>query len=261
MSYKKNVNLENSKVFLLGAGQIGSKILDYFNEFDSQVVVVDKKRPENLLDKNFFYEFDLAQVNKIAELFDELIKKHDCPEILINSSYPKNNNWANCDFENSTTEDFLENLNFHLGSFSISSKIICDEMKKNDLKGSVVLLNSIYGLVAQDENLYVKENINMSFPYPVIKSGIGGLTQQLSSYYGKYGIRVNSICSGGIQGKVSGADEKMNTSFANKYITKVPLGRMATSDDIANMACFLSSKASSYITGQNIAVDGGYTAK
>jgi NAD(P)-dependent dehydrogenase (short-subunit alcohol dehydrogenase family) len=132
-------------------------------------------------------------------------------------------------------------------------------MKSADVSGSVVLLNSIYGIVAQDEELYAEEKINMSVPYPVIKSGIGGLTRQLSSYYGKYGIRINSICSGGIKGKVSGSEADMDNSFAEKYLKKVPLRRMATTDDIANMVCFLGSDASSYITGQNIPVDGGYS--
>ena len=70
-------------------------------------------------------------------------------------------------------------------------------------------------------------------PYPVIKSGIGGLTRQLSSYYGKYGIRINSICSGGIKGKVSGSEADMDNSFM-RNTKKVPLRRMATTDDIAN---------------------------
>lgn len=259
MSFKVNTSLDGKKVILLGAGQIGAKVLDYINEFDTEVLIIDIDKPGNIKEDNQFEHFDCTKLDKIASTFENVILEFGVPDLFINASYPKNSNWANCDFDNQNSLDTIENINFHLGSYTVLSKIICEKMKSADVSGSVVLLNSIYGIVAQNEELYAEEKINMSVPYPVIKSGIGGLTRQLSSYYGKYGIRINSICSGGIKGKVSGSEADMDNSFAEKYLKKVPLRRMATTDDIANMVCFLGSDASSYITGQNIPVDGGYS--
>ena len=259
MSFKENISLDDKKVILLGAGQIGSKVLDYINEFDTKVLIIDVKNPKNIKEGNQFKHFDCTKLDKIATAFENVISEFGVPDLFINASYPKNSNWANCDFNNQNSLDIIENINFHLGSYTVLSKIICEKMKSVDTKGSVVLLNSIYGIVAQDEELYTDEKINMSMPYPIIKSGVSGLTRQLSSYYGKYGIRINSICSGGIRGNVSGTEEDMDNSFAEKYLKKVPLRRMATTDDVANMVCFLGSDASSYVTGQNIPVDGGYS--
>lgn len=259
MSFKKNISLDNKKVILLGAGQIGSKVLDYTNEFDTEILVIDLEKPDNIQEGNHFKQFDCTKLDKITEEFEGLFSTFGVPDLFINASYPKNSNWANCDFDNLNTQDIIENINFHLGSYSLIAKNLCDKMKSEKVRGSVVLLNSVYGVVAQDQSLYENEKINMSMPYPVIKSGISGLVRQLSSYYGKFGVRINSICSGGIKGKVSGSKEDMDISFAEKYLEKVPLRRMATVDDIANMVCFLGSDASSYITGQNIPVDGGYS--
>ena len=81
----------------------------------------------------------------------------------------------------------------------------------------------------------------------------------MASYYGKFNIRVNSICPGGIMDKNSKKLEK-NKSFVNAYINKVPLKRFGLPQDVALLSSFLSSDASSYITGQNIPLDGGWTS-
>ena len=74
-----------------------------------------------------------------------MILEFGVPDLFINASYPKNSNWANCDFDNQNSLDTIENINFHLGSYTVLSKIICEKMKSADVSGSVVLLNSIYG--------------------------------------------------------------------------------------------------------------------
>ena len=90
--------------------------------------------------------------------------------------------------------------------------------------------------------------------YSVIKGGINTLTKQMSSYYGKYKIRVNCICAGGIYNKQS-------KKFVNRYKSKTSLGRMANAEDVAYSSIFLASDASSYITGSLFMLDGGWTTK
>ena len=95
----------------------------------------------------------------------------------------------------------------------------------------------------------MKENMS----YSIIKGGITNLTKQMASYYGKNGIRINTLCPGGIK------DSNQDPKFVNLYDNKVPLGRMGRPSEVANTALFLASEASSYITGATIVVDGGWS--
>ena len=101
----------------------------------------------------------------------------------------------------------------------------------------------------------MKENM----PYSMIKGGLVNLARQLASYYGRYGIRVNNICSGGISGHVAGKSNFQNKQFIKNYENKVPLKRLGDPGEVANIITFIASEASSYITGSNVLVDGGWT--
>ena len=81
----------------------------------------------------------------------------------------------------------------------------------------------------------------------------------MASYYGKYGIRVNTISPGGLLGHVKGK-KKQDKKFIQNYADKVPLGRLGNAKEIAYSAIFLASDAASYITGSNLIIDGGWTA-
>jgi NAD(P)-dependent dehydrogenase (short-subunit alcohol dehydrogenase family) len=95
--------------------------------------------------------------------------------------------------------------------------------------------------------------MTMPAAYAAIKGGIVNFTRYLSSYFGKNNIRVNAVSPGGVF-------NNQPNQFVENYIRKVPLQRMAKPDDISPAVVFLLSDDSSYITGQNIAIDGGWTA-
>ena len=88
-----------------------------------------------------------------------------------------------------------------------------------------------------------------------------GFSKNLASNYGEFGIRSNTIISGGIEGKIAGSKNKQNISFIKNYKSKTLLNRMTLPEDISSAAYFLSMDESSYITGTEIYVDGGYSAK
>ena len=139
------------------------------------------------------------------------------------------------------------------------AKIIADHMKKNKIHGSIIQLSSIYGLVAQDDNLYKNTNISENMTYGIIKSSVIHFTKQLASHYGKNNIRVNNIVVGGVSGHIKGSKLKQDLNFLKKFKNKVPLRRMANPVEIVPGVVFLASSASSYITGSSIVIDGGYT--
>ena len=95
--------------------------------------------------------------------------------------------------------------------------------------------------------------MNSPAVYSAAKSALIGLTRYLATYLGEYNIRANSISPGGVK-------SNQNNNFINNYSKKVPLKRMGDKREIINCILFLSSEKSSYINGQNIIIDGGYTA-
>ena len=134
------------------------------------------------------------------------------------------------------------------------------DMVKSKIKGSIINLNSIYGLLGQDLKIYEKTAMKENMTYSIIKGGITNLTRQMASYYGRHKIRVNTISLGGITGPVAEKSNSQNPIFINQYNKKVPLGRLGEPSEAASAVLFLASDAASYITGATLMVDGGWTA-
>ena len=124
--------------------------------------------------------------------------------------------------------------------------------------GSIVQTASIYGVRGPDPRLYEGSEyrgqpINTPPVYSASKAGVIGLTKHLATYWADRGVRVNTLTPGGVE---SGQNE----TFQARYGARVPLGRMARPDEMVGALLFLASDAASYVTGQNIIVDGGLSA-
>ena len=133
-------------------------------------------------------------------------------------------------------------------------------MKQKKISGSVVLLNSIYGFLAQNLSVYKNTKMKENMNYSIIKGGILNFSKQLASFYGPSGIRINSVCSGGVNGHVKGVKKSQDKKFVSNYKKNCPLGRLAMAREIAESTLFLASDASSYITGTSLVVDGGWSS-
>ena len=152
-----------------------------------------------------------------------------------------------------------KNLEIHMNSYAWLSKMVAENMKKFNIKGSIVNMNSIYGLLGQDLSVYEKTSMTENMVYSIIKGGLVNLTRQMASYYGKFGIRVNSICAGGLKGHVANSSKFQEKQFVKNYKKKVPLKRLGSPEEVAYVITFIASDAASYITGSNILVDGGWS--
>ncbi|MEC7298078.1 MAG: SDR family oxidoreductase, partial [Pseudomonadota bacterium] len=124
--------------------------------------------------------------------------------------------------------------------------------------GSIINLASIYGLVGPDSRIYEGSDylggpINTPAVYSASKAAVVGFTKWLATHYGDKGIRANCLVPGGVS---SG----QNGPFQRNYASRTPMGRMAEADELVGPAVFLASDAASYVTGQVLAVDGGWTA-
>ena len=138
---------------------------------------------------------------------------------------------------------------------------------KERKQGSIINISSIYGLVGNDQRLYEGSNLHELYVkdspdikqiyshgvYNAAKGGLNSFTRYLAAYYGKYNIRVNTLTPGGIYYK------NENETFLKKYGDKTPLGRKANPDEMNGALLFLASDASTYVTGHNLIVDGGFS--
>jgi len=131
---------------------------------------------------------------------------------------------------------------------------IFSEPMQAQRSGSIVNIASIYGMAGPDFSIYAGVDMSNPVNYAFAKGGMINLTRYLASFLAPYNIRVNCLSPGGFE------TESMPEPFVEAYRRRTLLGRMAEADDIKGPAVFLASDASRYITGQNIPVDGGWTA-
>lgn len=191
---------------------------------------------------------DVTDPDSIARAFDELMGSCGRLDGIVNNAYPRTQDWGN-EFEKVTLESWNRNLEMQLGSVFNLSQTALKHMGRG---GSIVNIGSIYGVVANDFNLYRATGITAPAAYAAIKGGVISFTRYLASLVAERGIRVNCVSPGGIF-------NHQDPVFVRNYEGRVPMGRMGSPADIAPAVGFLLSDGASYITGQNLVIDGGWT--
>jgi NAD(P)-dependent dehydrogenase (short-subunit alcohol dehydrogenase family) len=169
-------------------------------------------------------------------------------------------------FTQSSLEGWRTILSTELDGLFLTAQRVGRDMEAAHT-GNMIFLSSIYGVVGNDQRIYEGSNLPELYAgvapgtkqyahagYATAKGGVIALTRFLAAYWGHAGIRVNCISPGGI----GHAGE--NATFVDQYSRRVPLGRKAQPDEVNGAVVFLASPASSYMTGQNLIVDGGWTA-
>ncbi|MHB1191376.1 MAG: SDR family NAD(P)-dependent oxidoreductase [Armatimonadota bacterium] len=148
---------------------------------------------------------------------------------------------------------FETSMKINATGLFIVTRAVGDAMTEG---GSIINIGSIQGMVGPDPTIYEGTEMNGWYPdYFFHKGGMVNLTRFMASYYGKSGVRCNCILPGGL------LTENLPERFVRQYSEKTCLGMMANTKDLMGIIVFLASDASAYITGTNIPVDGGYTAK
>lgn len=243
-------------VVLGGSGLIGKAIIKEFLNKEKKILNLDLINKENNNNNYFFNKFDMTEKN-LEKKLKNVFKNYSIPQVFIDCSY------INRAFFKDTSIKKISknNLDFILKNWLSSSVVISsyflNNMKKNKIKGSVILTSSIYGIIAQDTNVYKQTNIVDNIAYTLVKSAVNNFVKNAAARYGEFEINVNSVCPGGIY---SSKDKNFkNKNFKKNYLSKVPLKRFAKPGDLVGAYSFLASKKSSYITGVNLLVDGGYT--
>ena len=206
---------------------------------------------------------DVTQPQDVARMAAEVRQKWQRIDILINNAAidPKfdaavANHQANT-FEDYPLSAWRESLEVNLtGAFLCCQEV--GRVMKAARRGVVVNVSSTYGVVAPDQRLYqrdgeAEQKLFKPAAYAVTKAGIAHLTRYLATYWAPHNIRVNTLTPHGV---FNAQDEQ----FVRRYAERCPMGRMARLDEMNGPLLFLVSDASSYMTGANLVVDGGWTA-
>lgn len=261
MNILKKINLKNKSIIIVGgSGLLGSKIIDLLNELDCKIYNLDIK-PQKQKNKNLeYFKINLVNTkNSIIKIKNYIKSKKIKPDIFINCSYPASKDWIDNSFKKINVSSFEKNIKLHLNSYCMISKIIADDMVKNKKSGNILLFSSIYGTLAQDQNVYKKSKLSENLTYAVIKSGIIGHMKQMASYYGANNIRVNTISPGLVLGHVKGSKLTQDKNFIKNYYKKIPYKKDCIPENISTSVLFLISNLSENITGHNLIVDNGYS--
>ena len=244
------MNLNNKVIVITGGnGLLGKEVVKKIINSGGICINLDitNTTSEDLLN----IECDITKTGSIDHTLKLILKKYKKIDGLINNAYPRTKDWGN-KFEDIVYSSWQKNIDFQLNSYFYLTQQVIKIMKKQK-KGSILNIASIYGILGPDFNVYKDTSMTMPAAYSVIKGGIINFTRYLSSYLGEYNIRCNSISPGGIF-------NDQNPKFVKNYIKKVPLGRMGLPNDIAPAVVFLMSNSSSYISGHNLVIDGGWSA-
>lgn len=244
------IHLKDKIIVVVGGdGMLGKEFVKQIRASDGIAINADIHQQSDLEKHSFFC--NITDENSIKQLIESVLKKWGRIDGWINTAYPRTADWG-AKIDNISFDSWRKNVDMHLNGYFICSKLAIDAMLLNKA-GSLINIASIYGIVGPDFTVYDGTEMTMPAAYSAIKGGLINLGQYLASYYGKSGIRVNTISPGGIF-------DNQPESFVKNYNNKVPLKRMGTPQDIAPAAVYLLSDASSYVTGHNLVVDGGWTA-
>ena len=252
-----------------GAGLLGQVFCQAFVEAGADVAIVDLNKdatdavaakiakPKN--QKVIAIECDITSPQSVSKMVHSVVSQLDRIDVLVNNAASKGSNLDAFfePFESYSLQTWREVMSVNIDGSFLVAQAVGNQMKKQG-GGSIIQTSSIYGIVAPDQRIYQGSEyngraINTPAVYSASKAAVNGLTSYLSTYWAASNIRVNSLTPGGI---ASG----QNDEFNKKYSNRVPLGRMGGASELVGALIYLASDASSYVTGQNIIVDGGLSA-
>ncbi|NBO18162.1 MAG: SDR family oxidoreductase [Proteobacteria bacterium] len=264
--YKKLFDLSGRTAIVTGgAGILGRHFCQGLAECGANVVVVDhaekpaKELAATLPGKPLALAVDITDEKSLAAMVQTVHDTYGRIDILHNNAATKPADLARFfdPVEEFSMEVWQEIMRVNMDGLFMVAKHVGGYMAKQG-RGSIIQTASIYGVVGPDQRIYegseyLGHRINTPAVYSASKAGVVGLTKYLCTYWAEKGVRVNTLTPGGVE---SG----QNDTFKKNYSARIPLGRMAQAHEMVGALVFLSSDASSYITGQNIIVDGGLTA-
>ncbi len=249
-----------------GAGILGQGFATGLASAGAQVAIVDmqaelaEKTAQQIGPQAAGFACDVANPDSVQACVAAIKARFGSIDILHNNAATKTADARQffTPFEEYPLDVWREVMSVNIDGMFLMAQAVGKEMINQGRGGSIIQTSSIYGLVGPDPRIYEGSDylggaINTPAVYAASKAAVVGLTKWLATHWAPQGIRVNCLVPGGVS---SG----QNSVFSEKYSQRVPLGRMARADEMVPTLLYLASDASSYMTGQTVAVDGGWTA-
>ena len=258
---QKLLSLKDKTVFITGgAGHLGTAMCEALAELGANIVIGSRGREKSsLIAKTLNEEFgiqasgvqlDITSPESLDQALWFIEKEYGRLDVLINNAWSGKKNT----FESISMDDWKYDIDVCLNGVFYTVKKAFPYLK--DTKGVIVNVASMYGHVAPDYKMYAGTDHANPPSYGAAKAGVIQLTKYLASFLSPHGIRVNAISPG----PFPFSDILKNEEFIGALKAKTMLNRIGDPEDLKGAIALLCSDASSYMTGQNICVDGGWTA-
>ena len=235
------------------SGPLGTSISASLHRIGYKVVGVDYKPPRDSSCIFEFVECDFLDEARLKKVMEPIFKHHNVETLVNNAAFTTESNTGEfaVEFEKQTAQGVKDAFQVNAIAPFILSQIFhkYSDTQSNNL--SIVNIGSIYGIVAPSVSLYQEQEFFSPCGYGMSKAALIHLTKYLSVVLAPK-IRVNSVSPGGIK-------RNQNEQFITRYQNLTPLKRMNSENETSEVVTFLVSEKSSYVTGQNFVVDGGWT--
>jgi NAD(P)-dependent dehydrogenase (short-subunit alcohol dehydrogenase family) len=244
-----------------GLGQLGQVYTDGLVARGMRVAVFDVAADADGDDSVRRHRVDVTDRGSIESATADVVSEWGAPHLLLNNaaldSPPDAPPQEVGPFETYPEASFDQVMDVNVKGVVLCCQVVGGVMAEAG-RGSIVNVSSVYGLLSPQQDLYEfrrsqGETFFKPVAYSVSKSALLNLTRYLATYWAKSGVRVNTLTLGGIF-------NEQPEEFLEAYGTRVPLGRMAEASEALGAVVFLASDASSYVTGANLVVDGGWSA-
>ncbi len=255
-----------------GLGQLGTQFTKTLADAGAKVAIfsrrpftdaqIAEKFPDHA-DRIRVYVASVTDKAALEAASRQLIADWGVPHILINNagidSKPDGDADQNAPFEDYPQKYWDEVIDTNLTGVMLTSQVLGAKMAEAG-RGSIIMVGSMYGMVSPNQALYAYREKRDGKPfikaisYAASKSGLLNMTRYLATYWAQKGVRVNLVTFGGVK---TGSFDK---EFIDAFLERVPMGRQAEIEEFGPIVQFLGSDASSYMTGANLVLDGGFTA-
>lgn len=259
---------EKSVLVVGGRGHLGTSFCQALEQAGARVFAADMSEPtaQTASDGITHLTLDVTAVESVDATIQQVLEDAGRIDCVVYSVTAKPRDFY-APFTECSLDGWRHVFAAEMDGLFLTVQRVGRVMEKQG-RGSIILLSSIYGVVGNDQRIYQGSNLAQVYldgenaprrtfshaAYPAVKGGIIALARYLAAYWAGTQIRVNSLSPGGV------AHEAENSEFVRRYSERTPLGRKARPEEVASAVVFLASDASSYVTGHNLVVDGGWTA-